>query len=202
MDFSQPIAPESHTALRVHRMRVARGACWVITLALIAAALVTLIDAAAWLPGWVRGLCLAIWLTGFGVLTWVFVLRRSSIARSHNPARVAAKELPENIQAAVVTAILIVSCLLASVFIPNATEHIRRVAVPWYRPAIAPYWIMVTSNDPVVRFGDSVTLTAYVEKRDHSSPIPDEAILIWRDGAGHELTQNMIGDGPGRFYAT
>src|SRR5580700_10009649 len=112
MALTLPPSPESQVAIRVHRMRVARGACWVIAFALLGASALTSIDAAALLPSWVRGLGLAIWLTGFGVLAWFFVVQRLSTIRSHNPARAAAKELPDNIRAAAAAAISIVGCLL------------------------------------------------------------------------------------------
>jgi hypothetical protein len=202
MALTLPPSSDSQIALRVHRMRVARGACWVIALALIGASALTLIDAVALLPSWVRGLGLAIWLTGFGVLVWFFVLRRLSNKASRNAAQAAAKELPENIQAATAAVILIVGCLIAAVFVPNAVEHIRRVAVPWHRPAADQYRIVVTSKEPIVRSGDSITLSAYAEKLDPSVPNAEHAILHCRDLSGNDTSLRMTGDEAGAFHAT
>lgn len=202
MALSLPPSPETQIAVRVHRMRVARGACWVIAIGLLGASTLALIDAAAWLTGWVRGLGLAIWLTSFGVLAWFFVVRPLNTSHSRNAARAAAKELPQNIQAAAAATVLIVGCSLAAVFVPNAAEHIRRVALPWYRPPAAGYRIIVTSHDPVVRCGDSITLSAYVEKLDPSVPRAENAVLVCRSGSGDELRLPMNRDEPGTFHAT
>ncbi|HEV3438810.1 MAG TPA: hypothetical protein VG122_15700, partial [Gemmata sp.] len=114
MALTLPPSPESLLAGRVHRMRVARGACWVIAFTLLGASALTLLDAAARLPGWVRGLGLAILLTSFGVLAWFLVVRRWHAKWSRDAARAAKKELTHNIKAATAATFLLVSCLLAS----------------------------------------------------------------------------------------
>ncbi len=202
MALTQLTPPESRIAIRVHRMRLARGACWVIAFALLSASVLTSIDALVRLSSWVRGISLAIWLTGFGVLAWLFVVKRLSGERYRNAARVAAKELPENIRASTAAAIAIVSCLLGAVLVPNATEHIRRIAVPWYQPAASLYRVVVTSRDSLVWSGDSVTLSAYAEKLDAGVPNAENALLVCRDSAGNELSFRMILDGAGAFHAT
>lgn len=202
--MSHPLSPspESQLTIRVHRMRVARGACWVIALALLGASGLTLLDAIVRLPGWVRGLGLAIWLTAFGVFAWYLVVRRWRSRWSRNAARAAQRELPDNIKAAAAAALLLIGSLLAALFIPNATEHIRRVAIPWYRPAVHQYRIVVTSKDPVIRSGDSVTLSAYVEILDPSAPTPETATVICSDRDGSESSIPMLGDQTGAFHAT
>ena len=174
MAFTLPPTPDSQTALRVHRMRVARGACWVIAFGLLGASALTFLDAAARLPPWSRGLGLAIWLTSFGVLGWFLVVRRWRAEQSRRAAREAAKELSGNIQAAAAAIVLLVGCLLAALFVPHATEHIRRIAVPWYHPPGTQYHVVVTSKELVVRSGDNFTFSAYAEKLDPSAPSPEE----------------------------
>jgi hypothetical protein len=107
MSAVPPIAPESRhagTTIRVHRMRVARGACWVIVAVLIAGAGLALLDAITPLPAWLRGIGLAAWLTGFGVLVWRLVARRLPPDPSTNP-RHAKTELAGNLRAAAAAAL-------------------------------------------------------------------------------------------------
>src|SRR5262245_3082759 len=89
MSAVPPATPENRpdiAATRVHRMRLARGACWVIVAALLGVAVLALIDAAIRLPGWVRGLGLATWLTGTGVVAWRLVARRLPSDSMESPA--------------------------------------------------------------------------------------------------------------------
>jgi hypothetical protein len=205
MSAVPPIAPESHqagTASRVHRMRVARGACWVIVAVLFAGAVLALADAATPLPAWARVFGLAVWLTGFGVLVWRLVARRlpmDSAATAHH----ARTELGGNIRAAAAAALALAASLSAATLLPGAAEHIRRVALPWTRTA-GPvlYRVKVTAGDPVVRRGDPVTLSAYAEKIDPSAATPDSATLFLRDRNGAETAIAMTGDGTGAFHTT
>jgi hypothetical protein len=76
--------------------------------------------------------------------------------------------------------------------------------MPWVRPAVvAPFRIVVTSGDPVVRRGGPVTLTAYLEPTAHSVALPATALLTVRDGPGApEQAIPMTGDGTAAFHAT
>jgi hypothetical protein len=199
-------APEGRSTTppdRIQRMRVARGACWVIVAAALGAVALVLLDAAVHLPGWVRGLGLATWLTGTGVLAWRFVVRpwREEPQADETPPT-AAQELPGNLSAAAAAALSLVGCLLAGTFVPGAPEHLRRVAFPWQKAAAAQYRVVVTSGEPVVRRGGSVTLTAYVEKLD-SAARPASATLVCRDIAGAAERQwPMNSDGNAAFHVT
>ncbi len=207
MSGVSPSAPDgvsTTSATRLQRMRVARGACWVIVAAACGAVGFVLLDAVARLPGWVRGLGLATWLTGTGVLTWRFVVRPWREEQTpEEPTPTAAEELPGNLHAAAAAALSLVACLLAGTFVPGAPEHLRRVAFPWQRPAASPYRVVVTSGDPVVRRGGSVTLTAYVEKIDPAAPTPGAAVLVYRDSSGASERQlPMTGDANAAFHVT
>ena len=99
MSVAPPPALEQRlTALvpRVRVLRVARGATRLVVTALAAVCVVLLLDAAASLPAWARGLFLSVWITAVGVLAWrwVIVPWRADVS----PAEVAAeleKALPE-----------------------------------------------------------------------------------------------------------
>jgi hypothetical protein len=205
MSSVPPIAPasrQSEITTRVHRMRVARGACWVIVAALVAVAALALVDALSPLPAWQRGIGLAAWLTGSGVLVWRLVARRLPPDRSTS-ARHAKTELPDNLRAAAAAAVALAASLGAATLVPGAGEHIRRVTLPWTRtggPVL--YRVKVTAGEPVVGRGDSVTLSAYVEKVKPTAATPSEATLTWRDGDGREFSLAMSGDGTGAFHAT
>jgi hypothetical protein len=204
MSGPPPPATEARPAAtaRVRRMRAARGACWVIVAGLATAAAVSLLDAAVQLPGWSRGLALAVWVTGLGVLAWrlVFVAWRKEPAA--RPAQEARRELPGNLRAATAAALALGGSLLATALFPGAVDHIRRVAVPWHRTALAPYRVVVTSGDPVVRRGHAVTLTAYAEKTDSAAPLPAAATLVYRDrGTTAEQRFPMNADGNAAFHA-
>jgi hypothetical protein len=198
-----PPSPDSRVALRVHRMRIARGACWVISAALFGLALLTMLDAAARPAGWARSLGLAVWLTGSGVLAWRMVLRHVRPTRMRQPAREARKQLGGNVNAAAAAAGTLAVCLVCTICIPGIVEHIRRVVLPWYRPAGSLYRVIVTSSEPVVRSGEeAITLSAYAEKVDHPAEVPDLAMAFVRDSAGTEASHVMNPDGTGAFHLT
>lgn len=193
--------PTADPTTRVRRMRVARGACWVIVAALAAATGFALLDAALRLPGWVRGLGLAAWVTGVGVLAWRAVVRPlQDAAAPEEPTPEARAELPGNLRAAASAALALVACLLAGAFVPGAVEHLRRVALPWHRPAASQYRVVVTSGDAVARANSPVTLTAYAEKTETSAATPESATLCVEHGTRTENTP-MRGDGDGAFHA-
>ncbi|WP_439625564.1 hypothetical protein, partial [Gemmata sp.] len=204
MSGPPPPATEARPAAtaRVRRMRAARGACWVIVAGLATAAAVSVLDAAVRLPGWSRGLALAAWVTGLGVLAWRLVYlpwRKEPAAR---PVQEARRELPGNLRAATAAALALGGSLLATALLPGAVDHIRRVAVPWHRTALAPYRVVVTSGDPVVRRGHAVTLTAYAEKTDPAASLPTAATLVSRDrGSTAEQRFPMTADGNAAFHA-
>ena len=101
-------------------------------------------------------------------------------------------------------AITLAATLALGSSIAGAGERLRRVAVPWYRPAVALHFeIVVTSGDAVVRRGDSVTLTAYLRARDSIIDCPEAAALVVRDaGDDVETSVSMVGVQPGAFHRT
>ncbi len=189
--------------VRVRRMRAARGACWVIVIGLLTATGVALLDAAIRLPGWARGLALAVWLTGVGVLAWRLIVRAWRDEPISRPSHEARKELPGNLRAASAASLALGTCLLAAAFLPGAIDHLRRVAIPWHRPASSQYQIVVTSGDPIVRRGFTVTLTGYAKKTDSGAPALTAATLLCRDvGGTAEHRIPMTVDGNATFHIT
>ena len=182
-------------------MRIARGACWVIVAAALGAVSLVALDAAVRLPGWLRVLGLATWLTGTGVFIWRFVVRPWREERTPDePTSTAAQDLPGNLSAAAAAALSLVACLLAGTLVPGASEHLRRVAFPWQKPSAVPYRVVVTSGDPGVHRNHPITLTAYIEKLDAAAPTPDSATLVCNWG-NRQSSARMTGDGNGAFHA-
>ncbi len=144
---------------RARRMQMARGACWVIVVALGSVSAIALIDATLALPGWARGVCLAAWLTALGVLVWKLVVQPTTDPH----ARTSRQELSGNLRAATAATAALASCVLAAVFVPGALDQFRRVALPWHGNTAATFRVVVTSGEPVVARGESVTLTGYIE---------------------------------------
>jgi hypothetical protein len=96
-------------------------------------------------------------------------------------------------------AALLLLCVASVAVMPNPGERLRRVGLPWYRPtAVAPYRVVVSSGSPVVRRGDPVTLTAYLDRTDPAAAVPDSAVLVFGDGRRLPMT----GDGSAAFHVT
>jgi hypothetical protein len=202
-----PRTAESRSATptaRVHRMRTARGACWVIVAGTLGALGLVSLDAVAPLPGWVRGLGLATWLTGVGVLAWRLVVqpwREAGVPGEPTPTP--REELPGNLRAVAAAALSLVGCLLAATLVPGAADHLRRVAFPWQRGAVAQYRVVVTSGDAVVRRGGTVTLSAYAEKLDPAAPAATKATFVIRTKSpAREVRVLMPADASGGFHIT
>jgi hypothetical protein len=188
---------------RVWRVRVARGACWVIAGAAAGAVALVLLDAVALLPGWLRGLGLAAWATGVGLLAWrVVIIPWLDRRRKTGPDL--RLEASGGREAAAAAALALVVCLLAGSFVPGAAVHLRRVALPWQRPPSSPHRVVVTSAAPVIPRGGSVTLTAYLES---TAPLPataaPSATFVIRDrSGGGERRLAAAHDGTAAFHVT
>ena len=85
---------------------------------------------------------------------------------------------------------------------PNAAIHVQRVVFPWYRPAASQYRVVVTSSDPIVPVGGSVTLSAYVERLDPTASPPENAVLVCRELDGTETRLEMVEEQPAVYHAT
>jgi hypothetical protein len=256
---SAPLPPALATRLaaladRVRRLRVARGACWLVVAALLSGAAVVLLDALLGLSVTARCLLQLGWLAGTALLAWRLVARpwRAAIPLEGIARQIEEQfpglgerllsvvELRDAAEPANGSPQLIASLaretelrtrsmdfaeaapvrpvawlagaaggafLLAALFaavVPGSGERLRRVAVPWYRPPqVVPFRVVVTSGEPVVRRGDPVTLSAYLERADPHAPLPDAAVLVFRDGPGSaERKLPMTGNGSAAFHVT
>jgi hypothetical protein len=104
---------------------------------------------------------------------------------------------------AAVAAVVLVAAGVAAAVVSGSGERLRRVGMPWHRPAPVSYRVLVSSGEPVVRRGDPVTLTAYVERTDPKAPLPDSAVLVIRDGPGQsERRLPMAGAAAAGFHVT
>ncbi|MBP3957098.1 hypothetical protein J8F10_17675 [Gemmata sp. G18] len=236
---------------RVRALRLARGASLCLLAAVAATAFVLLLDTLFELPATARGLFIAVWVTGLGVLVWHLVVRPWQADLSlADVADELAKKLPElserlralvdedqaGTSAAVRAALVedtarraravdferaipthpallrvcgalltLLSFLMGAGLVPNSADRIKRVAMPWSRPPGAGVRVVVTSGEPVVRRGGSVTLTAFAEKIDGRVLVraPEGAVLLFRHHAsGSEYRLPMTADETGAVHVT
>ena len=98
----------------------------------------------------------------------------------------------------------VLAAVVAAAAVPGSGERLRRVGLPWHRPGgFAAYRVVVSSGNPVVKRGDPVTLTGYVERTDPKAGVPETALVVFRGGAGSaERKLPMAGDGAGAFHVT
>ncbi|HET6572703.1 MAG TPA: hypothetical protein VFG68_03800 [Fimbriiglobus sp.] len=88
---------------------------------------------------------------------------------------------------------LAVSVLLLAplAVVPGSGERVRRFVLPWYTPpADVAYRVVVSSGDPVVRRGEAVTLSAYLEPTRPAAALPNAATLVVR-GAGSTVEKAL-----------
>ncbi|HSQ57444.1 MAG TPA: hypothetical protein VLM40_17105, partial [Gemmata sp.] len=205
MSRVSPATPESETVSptdRVHRMRTARGACWVIVVGAAGAAALVLLDGLIPLPGWVRGFGLATWITAVGVFGWRLVVRplRDRNAQP-SPSLSPHHELPGNLRAATAATLALMVCVLVAALLPGAPDHLRRVAFPWQRGVLARHRVTVTSGDTVVRRGGTVTLSAYVENLGPGVPPATSATFIIRPHSHSQQERfTSLADASGAFH--
>lgn len=86
----------------------------------------------------------------------------------------------------------------------GATERVRRLVLPWYVPAAdVPYTLTVSSGNPVIKRGEPVTLSAYLERTRPDGELPTEATLVYRVvGTTEERRLPMSGDDKAAFTLT
>ncbi len=116
--------------------------------------------------------------------------------------KAAPKAFSRNVVFGAGTAALLAAGLLV-VFGGN-TESLRRVLLPWYSPPVdVPYELKVSSKDVVVRRGEPVTLSAYLERTKTSGELPTSLTLTFRmkDGSAEKRLQ-MSGDEQAAFTLT
>ena len=147
---------------------------------LLAAVAAVRIDAHVAMPSWLRAAAfMGIGMT-IGVALWGWVVLR-----------------PRRVWAGVLAAVFAVFSIA---FIPHAADRLCRFIVPWYVARSDTDWTLtVASGDPVVRIGDAVTVTAYLDRNHPTVPLPTDARCEFGD---ESAPRPMIADGRGTFRVT
>ena len=241
-------------AAEVRRLRILRGASWLVTILFAAPLLAIALDASFELPGRARGALLAGWLALALVAAWWFVVRR--IRETQSAAALAALleakfpslaerlctlvELSANADAgngsrtmmallareterrtrkldfsraapsgfsfrfAALTACAAVLALAPILFVSGGGERVRRLVAPWSTPPVeVAYEVVVSSGDPVVKRGQSITVSGYLRKTRPNAVFPDAAAAIFREpGSAEEKKLPMTGDDKSAFTLT
>ena len=141
--------------------------------------------------------------TGTGPARLVATLARDADLRARGVDLAAAVSSPAIVLPGIVVGVISVAAT-AALMLPGSGDALRRVALPWHRPAVAAgFHVVVTSGDAVVRRGESVTLAAYLEASPPGAPLPDDATLAVRAGPDAPVHRApMTGDAAGAFHAT
>ena len=89
-------------------------------------------------------------------------------------------------------------------FVSGSADRVRRLLVPWHSaPVEQPYEIVVSSGDPVVKRGQSITLSGYLKKLQPNTVLPDSAAVLFREpGSTDEKKLPMVGDDKSAFTLT
>ncbi len=108
------------------------------------------------------------------------------------------------VSVAALAAVAAVAVLAPLALVGGSGERVRRFALPWYHPPVdVPYRIIVSSGDPVVRRGESVTLSAYLEPTRPGAALPASAALVVRGpGSQAERKLPMAGGEGAAFHLT
>ena len=105
---------------------------------------------------------------------------------------------------AALAAVVALAALVPLALVPGSGERVRRFALPWYTPpADVSYRIVVSSGEPVVRRGEPVTLSAYLEPTRPGAVLPSTAALVVRGpGSKGEKTLTMTASEGAAFHLT
>jgi hypothetical protein len=108
------------------------------------------------------------------------------------------------IQSTLLTTLVTVAVLLPVLFVSGTGERVRRFLLPWYTPRVeVPFRVVVSSGEPVVKRGEAVTLTGYLERIHPNATIPETAALVYRElGSDDEKKLPMTGDDKAAFHVT
>src|SRR5262245_48591556 len=79
-------------------------------------------------------------------------------------------------------AVVLIAVTTAIALLPGGAERTRRFVIPWYEPGRPKdFQVVVTSGEPVVRRGDAVSLTAYLERLKANAVYPPTVDLLVRE---------------------
>ncbi len=83
--------------------------------------------------------------------------------------------------------------LVLAVGLFAAGAELARRSVVWFRPAaVVPFRVVVPAGDAVVRRGDPVTLSAYLDPTAAAAPLPALVELLTRPGPGGPETRRIM----------
>jgi len=87
-------------------------------------------------------------------------------------------------------------------FLPGSGDRVRRLVQPWHTaPVEVAFRVVVSSGEPSVKRGESVTLAGYAERLKPGEAIPANASVVLRE-KGIEKTYPMRGDAKASFTFT
>ncbi len=192
----------------VRRLAVVRRLCWAIVTAWTVAGACILVDVYWSLSSWVRGICFAAWAT-----TSLVLLVRAFQDDDQSVERVPARRMQRvcgdkrirlsNLTALVAATAAIGSTVAVLILHPAAIERVYRMVMPWREHGGAvPFRIVVTSGDPAVPRGGTVTLSAYCEPLRPSVALPDAAWLVLETRDGQRRREPMAAAEAGVFFGT
>lgn len=108
------------------------------------------------------------------------------------------------IRGGLVAGMLITIVVVSLAFISGAVAGAKRFLLPWHSAAVeTPFAIRVSSGNVIVKRGEPVTLTGYLERRQPEVVLPAVAVLIARDRTTQaERKLPMTGDTQAAFHLT
>lgn len=141
---------------------------------------------------------------GNGSQALIAVLTRDTAQRTRRLNFFRAAPTGSVVRLALLAVLAAASALAPVLVVTGAAERVRRFLLPWYTPrADVPYRVVVSSGDPVVKRGEAVTLTGYLERLRPDATIPETAAVVYREaGAAGEKRLPMAGDDKAAFHVT
>jgi len=103
---------------------------------------------------------------------------------------------------AIAGAAAIIGVLIPLVSVPTAGAHARRFLAPWYAPKADSFTIKVTSGDPIIKRGETATLSALIEPDRASAPLPALVTAAVRSEKGTEMIPMTIDPDKSEVYLT
>ncbi|QEL20105.1 DUF4175 family protein [Limnoglobus roseus] len=100
--------------------------------------------------------------------------------------------------------VLVAAAILSPLFfIPGAADRVKRFLTPWIGPrADVNFKVVVSSKDLVMKRGDAVTLTGFLERLAPDAALPETAAVAYKEEGGEEKKLPMTGDDKAAFSVT
>ncbi len=100
--------------------------------------------------------------------------------------------------------VVAIFAVVSFAFVAGSGERVRRLVAPWQStPIEQPYEVVVSSGDPVVKRGQSITVTGYLKRLQANAALPDSAAVVFREvGSDDEKKLPMVGDDKSAYALT